>query len=628
MAFLLPSTRADGYMVLEDPRSGNTVIYFGGAAHDLSTLAPIFGKTSVTSTNGEVTTQFGDNSLGGNTTADSAGYPGYALVLTKPVTTVNHNTETYSTSGTTLRNGYSEVDYSFLASMDETNYPARNIQEWSNGSNTAIIWTAWGARASWNELVWSDPGSEELWSVTPGYSVAVGASVTASSRNNTRYTPRWYFDIDTGNNLVSGFGVYYSWAASNTNSRHSSPHGFGAFAKTNFPTLNGNQHVGGLVGYPGQFLGKSTTGSLLYFLNYVFDDHNQKIYNYDPASNTGSYLQEWSTTRTAAGTSVGGDRAQSDGFGYHTKLASSIFDDPQVADTKSFYVPFFDTNNDFHPYYFQWNTTNDSLTRNEDVSVTDAGLSNLDASSQYLFADVGETLGLHVNQMYNSPFSSIMFNETFVVNGTRYLTLGVLCNVYKQLDAADNLRTYVTYEVNASNPKILTYHSNVTIPATPRGFVWLNDAKTLFGIITETTFYMYSFNATTGWEQSGVVNRQFWAVGRDRLDRIFGVATSSNTYPDLHIITPALPLVVNITPESETYNYQGSTINTFITVDAVNAQGNREETAVTLVIDGSTILFGDDTTSKIVTTSTSGTVQVPIKVVAAGLSNIVSSVTI
>jgi len=429
---------------------------------------------------------------------------------------------------------------------------------------------------------------------------------------------------------VAGLGNYLD--TYNQNSSKATPRiepaGFSAYAKTNFPNLNTAQSTGFTAGYSGQFLGISATNTLLYFLNNSADDKNQKIYTYNPADNTGSYLQEFSTVRAASGSSAGGDRDQNSDLLRHTKLASSLFDDPNTANTKGFYVPYFDTNNNYHPYYFQWDTTNDTFTRNEDISVTDAGLSNLDASSQYFYAAVGEILGMREREQRNTYLSSVIFNETFVVSGTRYLTMGILSGIYQRLNPADNLRTYITYEVNASDPKILTYHSHFSVPAQPQGFTWLNDAKTLFGIITENSFYMYSFNSTTGWERSGEVAKQFWAVGRDRQDRIFGVATSSSTYPDLHVITPALPVVVNITPESETYNYQGATINTFITLDAVNAQGNRTETDVTLVIDGSTITFDDDTTSKIVTTSSSAAVQVPIKIVAAGFSNIVSSVTV
>jgi hypothetical protein len=229
--------------------------------------------------------------------------------------------------------------------------------------------------------------------------------------------------------------------------------------------------------------------------------------------------------------------------------------------------------------------------------------------------------------------SSYVFNETFThtLNGvtTRYLTLGALNGQHAIYDAVDVKRGFITYTVDPADPTVLTYHSHFVASETPRNIVWLNDAKTLLGVFHYNTFDIYSFVPATGWVLTQTINERFWSVGRDRSDRIWAVAESNNSnFGDLHLITPQLPVTINLVPENETYNYQGSTINSYFTVEALNVAGERIQANVTLVIDGSTITFADDTKSKIITTSASGTVQANIKIIASGFSQVITSVNV
>jgi hypothetical protein len=388
-------------------------------------------------------------------------------------------------------------------------------------------------------------------------------------------------------------------------------------------TLNGT----GITNYTGQFLGPANNGNVLYFVINSTDDINQKIVSYNMNTNVVTYLQEFSSARSAFGGSLGGSRNTASGINTVNKLASSFFDDPGTANTKGFYVPYFDTANNYQPYYYQWNQTNDVFTRIEDVHVySNVSQTGYSLSSDYLnnlTGDPGESSGL----------SSWVFNETFTHTAnnvtSRYVTLGAINGQYAIYDTDSNKRGFITYTVDPSDPKILTYHSHFVATATPRNIIWLNDSKTLLGIFYYNSFEIYSFNATTGWTLTQSITERLWAVGRDRSDRIWAAAEASNSvYTDLHLITPQLPVTINLVPENETYNYQGSTINSYFTVEALNVAGERIQANVTLVIDGSTITFADDTKSKIITTSASGTVQANIKVIASGFSQVITSVNV
>jgi hypothetical protein len=382
-----------------------------------------------------------------------------------------------------------------------------------------------------------------------------------------------------------------------------------------------------LSGWWGQLIGISPTGDILYLVNNATNDNQQRVVAYNIGNDSTTYNVQYSNIRAAFGGSAGGTRSTATGIRTQIKLSSSLFDDPDLADTKGFYCPYFDVNNNFQPYYFQWNTLTNTFTRNENVSVETAAGSDVFFTSSTFFNDLASGAGTFSNQ------AAAVFNETFTFTQgettTRFLILGAINGRYAVHDDSPVKRTFITFEVDSTDPTKLVYHSQFTTPSTPRNIVWLNDSKTLLGVFLFNSFVIYNFVPATGWVEAQVVNEQFWAVGRDRIDRIWGVAAPSNSsFGDLHLITPALPVTIVITPENPTYNYQGVTINTFVQVEAFNVQGNRIEADITLVIDGPTFAFGNDTKSQVVRTSSSGAITVPIKITDSGFSQIIASVTI
>jgi hypothetical protein len=209
------------------------------------------------------------------------------------------------------------------------------------------------------------------------------------------------------------------------------------------------------------------------------------------------------------------------------------------------------------------------------------------------------------------------------------MLLGVVTGRTDANDGNDNARTFVTFTIDGSDPKKILYHSKFTVPATAKNMVFLNDARTLLAVVMSNQTNLYSFTPATGFALATELPLRVWAIGRDRQDRMWAATAGiSSDYADLHLITPSLPVTVNIVPASTTYNYTGTTLNSNFTLATLDTTGARVSTDVTLVIDGSTITFSDDTKSKIVTTSASGDVTVNIKIVDSGFSQIISSVTI
>ncbi len=620
MAFIKQSTKhIDTYMVLEDPRPGSTAIYIQGDAHDHATLSPIFAKYLVLRSDGQAgSAQFGSHYTTTSISNAATHMSTSQLILTKGSTSVIQGTNTGNDPRT-------NIDVSWLLSMAPEYIPT-GCSYVTDGVTSGIL--LYDRRVSGdNVLALIDTNiNKELYDQSLKFLSFVDSSLPENSFVTYGILP--YLD-NTSKRIIrtnargdantnTGTGLQNVGITNNFRLGY-----LGTWPSTFTATLNATN----LVNYTGQFLGPAVNGNVLFFLINSTDDINQKVLTYNMSTNTATYLHEFSEARTAFGGSVGGSRSTATGIRTPNKLASTYFTDPVLSNTRGFYVPYFDTANNYQPYYVRWNTLTDTFTRESNVHVySNVSQTGYSMSSEYLndlTGDPGDYGGC----------SSYVFNETFThtLNGvtTRYLTLGALNGQYAIYDTGDVKRGFITYTVDPVDPTVLTYHSHFVARATPRNIVWLNDAKTLLGVFHYNTFDIYSFAPATGWVLTQTINERFWSVGRDRSDRIWAVAESTNSnYGDLHLITPQLPVTINIVPELETYNYQGSTINSYFTVEAINAAGSRVAANVTLVIDGSTLTFDDNSKSKIITTSTSGTVQANIKVTGSGFSQIVTSVTI
>jgi len=628
MAKLRQANKTGTSVVWEDPRSNGDIIYIYGDAHDLSTLSPIFGFSLVTRTDGFTISQIGNtatpngdggnasnNASGDSLTYNNAGVTYSSLALTKDSSFVRHTLNTGNHPST-------NISFTFAASMNPS-YPARAIKEVQEGERSAYIWTNHsGGTSDGDIVVWTNP-TKDFYEERPSR-IYGGFGTTNFFTNNSNFStnynefPAWFFYYDSNQSSISGISENTMYRAN-----YSEAGGVIRPVKIGtFPDFASITYAGSHESYyTYQFLGLSTGGAPLYFYTEITDDHGHKVVQHNMSDNTTTDVYTFTAAPAAAGTSIGGTRSTSaPSMGEQAKLASKLMDDPTSSGNKCWYVPYFDTAQNYHPFFFQWDLSNDTVVRNEDVSVVDSQ-DTAAPSSSHLSALPG-------NFGEYSRLSSIVYNEHFTTEGKTFLLLAVLHGAYRALDASQNRRTYITYEIDATDPKKLIEHSTLELNATPRNIVWLNDAKTLMGIFYETSFGIYNFTDATGWVESTVIAQQFWAVGRDRNDRIWGVAYSPSGHADVHLITPTLPVTIKIIPENDTYNYQGSTINTFFTLEAINAQGNRIETDVTLVIDGFTMTFDDDTKSKIVTTSTTAAVQVPIKIIDSGFSSIISSVTL
>lgn len=593
-------------LITEDPRPEVSGFYFYGERHDKASLAPVFdtainygpeGSYGPGSPSGFV---YGTPGNGG-ATAPAGRHAAGILQLSKQTVSVSRVAPSQGSDNT--NNPY---DIGAMWSMDSTYQPG-NTYRITNGTFTTVIATrsSVDSTSTWYYRGWPALNSSQQLH-----------DVSAGQGSNLSYCYVMHFLPTPINGYVSGVVSY------GTSSLYHYPEYRWAGLGPSWPGNYNSLYYSGtnLSSYQTcQFLGTSSVDQNPLWVVSHRQNVNfsvQKV-RWETSSPTVTQMSSITATPAASGTSAGGNWANSRRA---DKFLSNWFVDPRdvTNNSRCFYYPYFDINLNYHPFVFVWNSTNDTFTRETDITIASGGRSNTDQAVDISALSSGDM----------TYVANFVWNKTFVLSGVRYLTVG-FCDNRDQFSTNASMRTFITYIVNASNPKLLTYHSKVVIPNTPRNIVWLNDEFTMLGVWMPGAFNIYMFSSSTGWTLTTNIPEPVFSCGRDSLDRIWYATASSkygSTYCDIHVLTPTLPVSIIISPELNSYSYSGSQINSYINVRALNAAGTTIAAAVKLVIQGSNMTFADSTTIKTVTTLTSGPLQVNTIITGAGFTNIIASV--
>jgi hypothetical protein len=594
MAIIRTSKYSSGAPALtEDPTIGANKLYFQNDAFDATNLNCLFDTTIIWSTDGGYST-FG-------TSSPSYSYTGGVLQLKGEVTYVRQIT--YNTTDVYNNN----LDYAPFASMD----PARPIIQTRSDANST------GSQTQTFMSFVYEPNS--TYTKTSYFVRKLGGNDWSAT------VPAQYANVSTD------WIIYPLYINPNTNNMicytayHRDYHpgiGFSSFTGA-FSSTATWQAVGYAQGNTtNQFVGVSADGFAIFMTNIVNNDYTQTFYKYNDTTNTTTTLATFNSAPSAGGNSAGGARSSPTGGVWCPKFASRTFNNPNTGLT-SFYMPYMDSNGIYHPFLFGWDKTSNTFTRESAITVNYAGSY---AQGTYWTADASTASAVTV------PYGMqhVYYNESFVLTGTRYLTFMQLHGAGGVYDSDPKKRTFITYTVNGSNYANLTYHSSFAVPLTPKNIVWLNDARTLMGVFTQTYFYVYAFNGSTGWTLTASFNFGFISAGRDSLGRIWAVDYGPRGGGRVHLLSGPLPSTVVATPAYATYTYAGTNINTTFSVSAYNISGARVAADVVLTATGSGLRFVNGSSQQVttltVTTSTSGAVSVNAVIVGAGPITVTTSI--
>lgn len=593
--------------VLEDPRPGNDGFYIYGDRHDKTSLTPQFNSTLNLATG----SGFSGGSQFAGASTSSGSVREQHMFLNKPTVYVS----TYVDSSTGAHYGNTPDDTSWRF-MDETMHSNVGLVEFSNqdGTNKTLgnmmPHRNDGRYRYGNQWTSTIPDSTYLHEVKPSY-------YTSSVQ---------FYGIDHMYIKDSGYSGHILGMYKNLGSSYYFyPSYYITVSGTGFPSSWGstyNHSITNMSSYWGcQWLGKSQNDG-----GYFVAGNYGNSGNYADAVRITKVLLDGDSTPTqtsvhdtydaaaplaAAGTHQGGNNLNGKAF-WHAN--SKIFDDPRAAGKKCFYKPYFDSYGDFHPLLTTWTLADDTFVTETDISIT------------------GDKSTTHASMLNWAAETTIkntcIVAEQWYSGSARYVSYFPI-DSRNAFSSDTGFKTLVIYQVDSANPKNLTYHSKLELADSFRNYIWLNDDRTLLGLFFRNSFKMYVWNDISGWTETTTIGERVYCMGRDSLDRIWyttNTTGSTSNYADVNLLSPTLPVSVNITPELSSYAYGGSDIATYIDVSTLNSSGARIAVNVRLVIEGGAMTFDDGSTVKTVTTLTTGDLQVATKVVGAGYTNVTASI--
>jgi hypothetical protein len=189
-------------------------------------------------------------------------------------------------------------------------------------------------------------------------------------------------------------------------------------------------------------------------------------------------------------------------------------------------------------------------------------------------------------------------------------------HVYKCATASPTTISYVaSTQVNSSlRPKALiptsSNFSNLVVPF--RGSI--------------SFFYWNAATERYVLGSSLAVDPNFVSV--DQTGRTWIAESNTALNANLHVVSPTISSTITVNFQSTSITYAGTVVNTNLLVSAYNFSGSRTANSVTLQMDTNSATFADGTTSKLVTTLTSGDLSVPIKITGAGYVRVLANLSI
>jgi hypothetical protein len=588
------------HAVFEDPRSSSTKIYFFDEAHDKSTYAPIINSYLINQGDyAGASYNYGKHaSMSGiNHDQPAAGY------VNGTISTSKGNIGTQFSIATSSSSTMVRVDFTPYWSMDPAN-PSSGTKLFQSGSDQMIVECQGGFRRNqWSTAIWSAGALTDINDTTPS-SHYQEDGVFGS---NSYVDPRVLCYLDNAG-LVQG--IYSRNTDRDDYLRYpfwkvGFPAG-GSPARTEHYLDNAmKQFVGG---QNGDTSGGGSYG--IYFSCSQNNDYTHRIDKYDASTTTATTLHSFTTAHS------GGNRTIPGNMGAAVKISSKHF---SVTGGRGWYTPYFDTSDNYIPWYFEWDTSTDTFTRSE-TTIT---------------GNSSTTAGVTGNNTYvNNPYSrtsSVWLNEVCEVSGTKYVTLFPMHADYDINDGTAGYRTFVTYSVSNSDETALTYHSVVTAEKTICNILYLNDARTRLAMLHYDKVVFYNFNSLTGWVKTGEFNKRCNALGLTQDGTLFAAADDqADHHVSLHKLSTAIPLSITVDAADSAYTYSGTTINTNLEISAKNFNDSYVACDITLEIDGSTMKFDSASgpITKSITLSNSGVTTQPISIIGSGNSTVITKLDI
>lgn len=571
--------------LIEDPNPSSGRVFLSGIGHDINYLTPIYASVYHYQTGTNINTLQATGY--GNIGAVSPTIWGGNLLTSKGSIWTGRAPDASS-------NADKDAWSAYHRSLDPVNYPAKRT--WYTVNNKNIVTLPY-------QDLYSSAGAYNTYIVYgPDVTSSTGVIYYSNFQSTTAPWPNNFFFEDTANNRLWGMSTSngnYDYVGYVTNYDSTLPVSTGSIVQSLGTTF---------------FIG-ADSGNNTYWVrnqdNLVGDPY--LIYKIAP---TGLNTTTFSSIVASAGNTVAFN---------HSRPSNLRYD---AANLRVFYSSHFDGGNSLVPVRYQWDPTNTAGFFTSTTctmtygSVTAAGSYTFYAAKYGLTGGATSGDAFHIQPQQFRPTSS---------TGSYYLTFWLTDKASTSTNALSRWgtpaqRTMMTYVLNSATDSNLTYHSSYTFSTStsiPRDWLPISSdgSQVVVPSLGQTQFF--TFSTSTGWAISNTYPYEFVSVGLDQQNRLWGVGKETNGYYSVHMVTPTIPVSISVTLTGTNYVYTGTNILTQAIITAANSSGTLVASTLTLGIVGASMVFSDNGTRSITTTTNTTTgALVNLTITGGGINNI------
>jgi hypothetical protein len=598
--------------LIEDPNPTANRLFFSGTAHDTTYLNPIFGTNFHYNS---PSPSYGFNNYPFSGSGQNYSIGGIIATQKASITCVSGGNNTSNHD----RDAYS----AFHKSLDPANYPARKM--WYTANQRVVmggVYVDYGDQNTTDSSQWYQIYPSDI---TQGY-------LYLSSGGSTN--PNLFFYEDQLNNILWGMstgaplfpGIHYI-------RNYDTP------ANVGINRITRNDYLTPF------FLGVDTANNT-YWVGHDFSAGDPYIvYRYSAGNNNQTPILSniigvaGNSTRSTSGISQG------NGSIYNSRPSNVRYDN---SSTRVFYSAHFDGMGEFKPYRFTWDPTNTS-----GLSYTNAGSAFTATTCTMVYA-VGtgsnyvRPCTITSQSTYNAdnwhyqgwqfrPQNTTTWYVTFWPSDHSTVSMAVP-NGFNNTAArwANPLqRTMMTYSINTTTDSYttatLTYHSSYTFPSVyeiPKDWLPTTNDGTQMAVPVVGKVNFFTFNASQGWGLTNTYPYEMRQLGLDMQNRLWGIGSEVGQWT-VHLITPTSPYTVSVIMPTQNFTYTGTNILTTATMVAYDQGGNQVAITTNLSINGNSMLFTDNGTTALTTTTNATTAtNINLTIFGGGVNNIVVGATI
>lgn len=221
---------------------------------------------------------------------------------------------------------------------------------------------------------------------------------------------------------------------------------------------------------------------------------------------------------------------------------------------------------------------------------------------------------------------------TFNVGSNTYICVG---SIDQSTNNSSGLAAtaYVlhVYKCATATPTVISYVSSILLNQTSHPQAIIPTDSTFANLVMPTgnSLDFYSWNQVTeAYVKSSSVSMAPMAVSIDQTGRIWANENNTNRNANLNVFSPTISSTVTVTFDTPVLSYAGVVLNANLIVNAYSFAGARIVNNVTIILDSNNCTFADGSTTKTVSTLSTGDLLVPIKVTGAGYVRVLANLSI